>query len=51
MKKAWMLVSALLTLLTLAGAGYVLSTGGKASAGYACVPMALASCSLSRKSK
>lgn len=39
MKKAWMLVSALLTLLTLAGAGY------------ACVPMTLASCSLSRKSK
>ncbi len=53
MKKAWMLVSALLTLLTLAGADYVLSTGGKASAGYACVPMALAlaSWSLSRKSK
>lgn len=41
MKKAWMLVSALLTLLTLAGVGY------------ACVPtaLALASWSLSRKSK
>lgn len=45
------IISVLLTLLTFAGAGYVLSTGGRAGAGYACVPMALTAHPLSRKSK
>lgn len=39
MKKAWGIIRVLLTLLTFVGAGY------------ACVPMALAAHSLSRKSK
>jgi hypothetical protein len=42
MKKLLLLLSIIFTFLTLAGAIFVLTSGGTASAGYAVVPFAIA---------
>lgn len=51
MKKAALVLGIIFVVLTFAGAGYVLFSGGKVNAGYACVPMvsALACFSLYRR--
>lgn len=41
-KKLTLALSVIFTILTFAGAGYVLLNGGKVNAGYACVPMVFA---------
>ncbi|MEG2930488.1 MAG: hypothetical protein RR825_01755 [Ruthenibacterium sp.] len=41
MKKLLMAANILCMLLTFAGAGYILYTGGRANAGYAVIPMVL----------
>lgn len=53
MKKLTLVLSVIFTVLTFAGAGYVLANSGQASAGYACVPMlfGLISVSFYRKYK
>ena len=38
-KKVLLVLSIVFATLTFCGAGYILYTGGKANAGYACVPM------------
>lgn len=52
-KKVVLILSIVFIILTFIGAGYVLLNGGKANAGYACVPMvfALISTSFYRKYK
>ncbi len=47
MKRLALVLSAVFTILTFAGAGYIIFNGGKASAGYACVPMVFTLISLS----
>lgn len=51
MKKLYLILSVLFTVLTLIGAGYVSLRHGTVSAGYACIPMVitLAFISLYRK--
>lgn len=38
-KKVLLILTILFALLTFIGVGYIFYTGGKANAGYACVPM------------
>ena len=38
-KKVLLVLSIVFAILTFCGAGYILYTGGKTNAGYACVPM------------
>lgn len=42
MKKLFMILSVIFTILTFAGAWYVLANHGHVNAGYACVPMVFA---------
>lgn len=53
MKKFAFAASVVFVILTFAGAGFVVYTGGQANAGYAVVPMvfALASLALSRRGR
>ena len=53
MKKLTLVLSIIFTVLTFAGAGYVLYNGGRVNAGYAAVPMvlAIASITLHRQKK
>lgn len=46
-KKLAFILSIIFIILTFAGAGYILFSGGKVNAGYACVPMVFALLSLS----
>ena len=46
-KKLTLASSVIFTILTVAGAGFVLLNGGNVTAGYACVPMVLALVSIS----
>ena len=41
MKKLFLVLSIVFTVLTFAGAGYILYHSGTVNAGYACVPMVL----------
>lgn len=53
MKKAALVICIIFTILTFAGAGYVIYNGGRVNAGYAVIPMifALASGTFYRKGK
>lgn len=46
-RKLALILSVISIILTFVGAGYILCSGGKANAGYACVPMVFTLISIS----